>query len=77
MGLLAICRVNTQNLRTGGLAWLRYLLDMAGVEGSNPFRHVHRLAYLVKVFGFYSTNANKNKDSDNALNKPLLLVSNE
>lgn len=24
--------------RAGGLAWLRYRLDMAGVEGSNPFR---------------------------------------
>ena len=24
--------------RAGGLAWLRYRLDMAGFEGSNPFR---------------------------------------
>jgi hypothetical protein len=24
----------------GGLAWLRYRLDMAGVEGSNPFRPI-------------------------------------
>jgi hypothetical protein len=27
--------------RAGGLAWLRYRLDMAGVEGSNPFRPIH------------------------------------
>ena len=26
--------------RAGGLAWLRYRLDMAGVEGSNPFRPI-------------------------------------
>lgn len=26
--------------RAGGLAWLRYRLDMAGFEGSNPFRPI-------------------------------------
>jgi hypothetical protein len=30
--------------RAGGLAWLRYRLDMAGVEGSNPFRPIPNLS---------------------------------
>jgi hypothetical protein len=29
-----------QHKRAGGLAWLRYRLDMAGFEGSNPFRPI-------------------------------------
>jgi hypothetical protein len=34
--------------RAGGLAWLRYRLDMAGFEGSNPFRPIrkYRLLFL-------------------------------
>jgi hypothetical protein len=36
--------------RAGGLAWLRYRLDMAGFEGSNPFRPI---PILVLLRGFY------------------------
>jgi hypothetical protein len=37
--VLANNNVNAEDSRrAGGLAWLRYRLDMAGVEGSNPFR---------------------------------------
>ena len=32
------CRTWQEYKRAGGLAWLRYRLDMAGFEGSNPFR---------------------------------------
>jgi hypothetical protein len=40
--VLANTDVNAENsLRAGGLAWLRYRLDMAGVEGSNPFRPIY------------------------------------
>ena len=31
-------------IRAGGLAWLRYRLDMAGVKGSNPFRPIFFLS---------------------------------
>jgi hypothetical protein len=31
-------KINNYNTRAGGLAWLRYRLDMAGVVGSNPTR---------------------------------------
>ena len=31
-------KINNCNTRAGGLAWLRYRLDMAGVVGSNPTR---------------------------------------
>ena len=31
-------KFNNYNTRAGGLAWLRYRLDMAGVVGSNPTR---------------------------------------
>jgi hypothetical protein len=30
--------MNEKSRRAGGLAWLGYRLDMAGTEGSNPFR---------------------------------------
>ena len=36
--------------RAGGLAWLRYRLDMAGFEGSNPFRPI---PISVLLSGFY------------------------
>ena len=39
--VLAHSDVNADDSRrAGGLAWLRYRLDMAGVEGSNPFRPI-------------------------------------
>ena len=33
-------KINNCNTRAGGLAWLRYRLDMAGVVGSNPTRPI-------------------------------------
>jgi hypothetical protein len=33
--------------RAGGLAWLRYRLDMAGFEGSNPFRPIRKYRLLL------------------------------
>ena len=33
-------KINNYNTRAGGLAWLRYRLDMAGVVGSNPTRPI-------------------------------------
>ncbi len=35
--------------RAGGLAWLRYRLDMAGVEGSNPFRPITHLYLFIHI----------------------------
>jgi hypothetical protein len=35
---------SNMNVGAGGLAWLRYRLDMAGVEGSNPFRPIPNLS---------------------------------
>jgi hypothetical protein len=34
-------KINNYNTRAGGLAWLRYRLDMAGVVGSNPTRPIY------------------------------------
>ena len=34
--------------RAGGLAWLRYRLDMAGFEGSNPFRPIQSSVQIPK-----------------------------
>ena len=34
--------------RAGGLAWLRYRLDMAGFEGSNPFRPTLKYMFLFR-----------------------------
>jgi hypothetical protein len=62
--------VNTQNLRAGGLAWLRYRLDMAGVEGSNRFlifllitvflliRHAKKLPkyYVIEIVDTFGRN---------------------
>jgi hypothetical protein len=39
-------REGINDVRAGGLAWLRYRLDMAGVEGSNPFRPTCKYMYL-------------------------------
>ena len=36
-------KINNYNTRAGGLAWLRYRLDMAGVVGSNPTRPIEKL----------------------------------
>ena len=36
-------KINNCNTRAGGLAWLRYRLDMAGVVGSNPTRPIEKL----------------------------------
>ena len=33
-------KINNYSTRAGGLAWLRYRLDMAGVVGSNPTRPI-------------------------------------
>ena len=33
-------KINNCNTRAGGIAWLRYRLDMAGVVGSNPTRPI-------------------------------------
>ena len=45
-----------QHKRAGGLAWLRYRLDMAGFEGSNPFRPTLKVMHLyrewITIFGF-------------------------
>ena len=35
--------------RAGGLAWLRYRLDMAGFEGSNPFRPIRKYRFIPSV----------------------------
>jgi hypothetical protein len=40
-------REGINDVRAGGLAWLRYRLDMAGVEGSNPFRPILKLVALL------------------------------
>ena len=40
--------------RAGGLAWLRYRLDMAGFEGSNPFRPTLKVMLLYRKWITYS-----------------------
>jgi hypothetical protein len=39
-------KLNNCNTRAGGLAWLRYRLDMAGVVGSNPTRPIRKLSHF-------------------------------
>ena len=39
-------KINNCNTRAGGLAWLRYRLDMAGVVGSNPTRPIQKVRYF-------------------------------
>ena len=39
-------KINNCNTRAGGLAWLRYRLDMAGVVGSNPTRPIENFMLL-------------------------------
>jgi hypothetical protein len=41
----------------GGLAWLRYRLDMAGFEGSNPSRPIQKYRLLLV---FWITNLDGN-----------------
>ena len=38
-------KLNNCNTRAGGLAWLRYRLDMAGVVGSNPTRPIRKFSH--------------------------------
>ena len=38
-------KINNCNTRAGGLAWLRYRLDMAGVVGSNPTRPIRKFSH--------------------------------
>ena len=45
--------------RAGGLAWLRYRLDMAGFEGSNPFRPTCKYRLLL-VFWITILDGNRN-----------------
>ena len=40
-------KINNYSTRAGGLAWLRYRLDMAGVVGSNPTRPI--LLVVLKI----------------------------
>lgn len=42
-------KINNCNTRAGGLAWLRYRLDMAGVVGSNPTRPISYLSIIIRT----------------------------
>ncbi len=42
-------KINNCNTRAGGLAWLRYRLDMAGVVGSNPTRPISYLSIILNT----------------------------
>ena len=39
-------KINNYRTRAGGLAWLRYRLDMAGVVGSNPTRPIYEIKLI-------------------------------
>ena len=42
-------KINNYNTRAGGLAWLRYRLDMAGVVGSNPTRPIENYIFMYNL----------------------------
>ena len=49
-------KINNYSTRAGGLAWLRYRLDMAGVVGSNPTRPIENLHDFIKFIVFILAN---------------------